>query len=821
MGTSGDLLSLASKFLNSNSSLSRVKENVPISDGAPVDLLWHKAPDIDTMRWNQAFPYQLIVVKKNVGDYVRWGAGQKGWTYTLPMPPESMTIQMPFAIQTWITMGGFVEEHNGAPLRMIHMHGSFGVNFGREKNSTPEPPTGFLQTIFAGTISAYKSVKDGATKGAIQATNVDDQSRYAKKADDLEKLTGWYQYRVLQTFFENYAALKKTTEGRAARLALAVWKDESVYLVQPMSFQVNKSAQSPLEYIYDLQFKATKRVPLETGIGSITVFQPPLLQRPNDLAAFQASIQKIRLLLQGSKRVIAAVGRDIAHAVFETVREMAMLVKDVLGLPLAIADLADNIIRDLHATIMEVGVSTMFDALKEGFARIGADFEFIGFAGESSDNKSNIETHPSAQIFNNPKDHFDVLADLPVGSLQIPPGTMAKIAEERDRISKLGREHWEERRLAIATIAAEFAVTVGMGSPTFNRTYGLTIVPPAVATVPTEEDYDIIFALNQLVIELNKLVVTDEHEPQARVDAIDSVAGMAARSGIAFTVPRGKYAVPFPYGSSLEMLAARYLQDPNRWHEIAALNGLQTPYVDEEGFELLLLTNGADSRVMVADASHLFVGQPVWLESRAASREKRRINKIEKLSGNQYLISVSGEADLDKYGTLARATLRAFLPNTVNSQQLIHIPSDQAPDEGNFRSRQIPGVDEFDRFLQVGGKDLLLTSSNDLVITPNGDSRWAFGLTNIVQKLRLAVGTRQGTLLQHPEYGLPLEVGMSMADLHPVDVAKAAEAMFQRDPSFAGVKAARVMVDGPTVHLGIAVEVAGTSQIIPVSIEAR
>ena len=56
---------------------------------------------------------------------------------------------------------------------------------------------------------------------------------------------------------------------------------------------------------------------------------------------------------------------------------------------------------------------------------------------------------------------------------------------------------------------------------------------------------------------------------------IEAVAGLARASGIAFTVPTSKFAVPFPYGMTLEMLAAQYLGSRDRWMEIAALNGLR------------------------------------------------------------------------------------------------------------------------------------------------------------------------------------------------------------------------------------------------------
>jgi hypothetical protein len=94
-------------------------------------------------------------------------------------------------------------------------------------------------------------------------------------------------------------------------------------------------------------------------------------------------------------------------------------------------------------------------------------------------------------------------------------------------------------------------------------------------------------------------------------------------------------------------------------------------------------------------------------------------------------------------------------------------------------------------------------------------------MTNIVQKVRLAFSVRQGTLNQHREFGLPIEVGSSVADISAVDLARASQGMFNGDPTFVGVAAAKVDMLGPVTRLGIAVEIAGTSQVIPVSVDVR
>jgi hypothetical protein len=140
-------------------------------------------------------------------------------------------------------------------------------------------------------------------------------------------------------------------------------------------------------------------------------------------------------------------------------------------------------------------------------------------------------------------------------------------------------------------------------------------------------------------------------------------------------------------------------------------------------------------------------------------------------------------------------------------------------DESEFKLEQIPGVDYFDPMIRVGGIDLLLDNNFDLVIAPNGDSRLAVGLTNIIQKAKVGLATVQGSVLHHPEYGLPISVGMASSEVSANDILNAAKNLFSQDPTFSGVSSASVLKQGNGIFLQLALGIAGTSQIIPLSVK--
>ncbi len=295
------------------------------------------------------------------------------------------------------------------------------------------------------------------------------------------------------------------------------------------------------------------------------------------------------------------------------------------------------------------------------------------------------------------------------------------------------------------------------------------------------------------------------------------MAGLAAKSGIAFQRPVSKFSVPFPYGSTLEMLSYRYLGTPDRWLEIVALNGLRTPFVDETGFSLPLLTNGKDNSIIVSTVTNLIAGQQVTLYSTTTTRTVRRIDSIKKLADGQYELVLDGDSDLSRYTVFNRANLHAFRPGTVNSQKLIYIPSNVDPGFNTLETKDIPGVDEFDPLIEVGGIDVLLTESNDLVVTSDGDNRWAVGMTNIIQMTRIELSTLRGSLMDHPGFGFPIRVGSSVADVTANDIIGSIQDMFTKSPVFESLESAKVSIESNAVVVTISALIKGTSQLLPLS----
>jgi hypothetical protein len=771
-----------------------------------------------------------------------------------------MTLGSPFAIATSVTLGGIVEEHNAAPIRSITFSGTFGVLPARPMGEALSRPN-FAQAIFGGTIGGFQAMVESGRRTFQAAGAVvditDDPTLRSKPnllSDDeretVDPISGYAQWRNLQKFLEIYVHDKKTPEGRDLRLAVAIWKDQAVYLVTPVSFDTRRTSASPLEYEYSLQFKAWKRVRLNgPGDYALERYVPPS-RDANTLARVFNTFREARETISNAKNLISAVGRDLDQSIYRILREIILLAKDALGVPLSLADmpfnLADQMIREVSRFVndaMDVGEAAMnvpramlargesraastMDNLSQALspataAKGGPMPAWMGSRGQrlTSDQQQLIqrikEEHIDISDTDNPVVQ-KLLDTVNIGDLELSPASIRKVAEARAAVRNLSRPDFVRMRDLVITVTSDVADTLGVGHEGYDATYGRerSRVNKSVAT---PDDMEVLYALNDCIIALDKLAFSRDID-RATLEPIEFVAGLAQRSGIAFQVPRSKFAVPFPYDTTLEWLARRYLNDPDRWMEIAELNGLREPYVDEEGFDLPLLVHGKGRDIVVADSSNLYIGQILFIGSDSVVRTKRRIVKIDKISESQSIITVDGEADLDQYLVGHRAKASAFLPGTVNSQMMIYIPSDAAPTEDDWKTKQIPGVDEFAHLKEVGGVDLLLTADGDIAMTPDGDNRLAVGLNNLIQRVRVAVGTRKGSLIRHPDFGLGIEPGTSTAEVDVKTLIQAVRDLFAGDPDFTGVEAAVASKDGPVAQISLAVGVRGVSSLIPVTV---
>jgi hypothetical protein len=789
-----------------------VESNVP-----QVSSRFFPQDAINAELWDQYTPYQLLIVRVIMSDQGPTYEPTR-WRYTLPISPQELSLVMPIATNMQATITGTSIQHGGAPFRELSLQGTTGITPHKNRGEALRQRD-TLSAIFAGTVSAA-ALGQNAVKRAQGNLDLNFNINKGLTASDgdpdriPEKTTGYYQMRLMEKFIESYIALKtgnkpdeetqrldpelSNVDPKTLRLAFCMWKDESIYLVEPLSFVKRRSAASPMEYTFQIQLRAYKRVRL--NISAPDLGHSSFVKRdPSALAQLFNRFRAAREVLTDLKDILESTISDPANLLNESIRESGLFLSEMSGLRSSIENYPEDIKREA-----EKATATAWQTLRSQF-QVTRELDRSLSAGQTLDSKQRQEFEK--------KIGSKVTAD----NLRLSNNARKKIFAENDRVKKMTRSDFEVAKRLIVKTSADFAQKIGASHPTYDALYGRSSAP--TNRKPTETEMDVLFALNEMAIIFGHLAVSSQIDPPTP-SSLEYVAGLAEKSGIAFRVPKSKMAVPFPYGSSLERLALQYLGDANRWHEIATLNGLRSPYVDEEGFSMDLLVNANDDYVVVGSVDRLYQGQTVWLSGSGLKRIKRHITRIEAVGANYNVITLDGERNLNQYTLNAKSKLEAFTPGTVNSQQIIYIPSGVEV-VNDPETKAVPGVNTFDSLLDRGGIDLLLTPDGDLAITQDGDCRLAYGLTNIVQTVKLALTTPRGSLLQHPEYGIGLPVGINTADVDVNEILKNAKEHFSRDPMFSGVRSAFAEKKGPVLRITLEVGIAGTSQFLPISIDIR
>jgi len=812
----------------------------------------------DGTKWNKAFPYTLKVVTVKGGSDSPLGTGLRALTSTgglgsgassdsvfsvvLPISPSNISVSTPVASNLTVTLNGIDEKHNGAPLRNITISGTTGVapfrldkygRSGQPQNQSVLEQLG--RDLFANTIQSLNNLGNainGRENDSLLDTSLltpptpaaeDSVRNLDKQINDSFGSgvygTGYWHFHKLVKFVDKYLERKKQKQFKDEYLVFAMEKDELYYQCSLRDFSFQKRPGT-LEYDYTITLTAYNYYKKEKSSGLAS----SLISNANKVTQALGYMNRGRKVIARAKDVFRGLEQD-ADNVLAVVRTAGLLIKDAMGLAQTAADFPQNVAKSAQQSI--VGAFDSLDAATKALlpANIAAAItgNSVGIQQNSQNDasaKAFIKNSSSSinELFSAPDNYVDFFDALGTDVFTTSDETARLIEEEIERVRNLDVSYFKLQRDQIEASAAIAAARLGVGDDRFNTSRGITI-ENTPSTGMTTGKLELLQALNDVISGLNTLIVNKRDLDRAVESYVGFYTDLAAQNGISMQTPAGKFAVTVPPGATLQQIANQYLGDSARWVEIAALNQLRAPYIDEEGFEKPVKGATSGSVITLSDAEDLYVGQPVMIKNSIDQPVSARIRRIEVIDNITVLVSLT--ASVTGYSEEKGTVLHAYLPGTVNTTSVLYVPTDRVSQllTGDFRIA--PSIEDQRVMNIISGTDLLLTSSGDFAVTSGGDVRVATGMTNLVQAAMLKMRTPKGSLVAYPDYGLGINGGDNTADVDVGLVNQSLQEAFLGDDRFTGVLASRIQKSGPTLSITALVGLPELDLTLPINATFR
>lgn len=814
---------------------------------------------IDGTRWDSLYPYRLLVVDVTKNNAIVGGSSTtditventktggkiefrpigRAWEFTLPITPSQLSITDQFSINTSATLRGVLEEHNGVKFKLIQASGTMGVWTQRSSVVDPVNDNSINQssigTLFAGTIEAATGVINQFNAVINTATSGHPANKPVPKTPENSpfgfKSTGYYNALALQQFLEQYAEAKKDPNHAGWRLVFDIPKQNQSFVVTPIQYNWIQNENKPTHFNYTFTLKAWRRIFLDEKVSKAS---KPQTIDSSVLQRIINTVSQARLLTSSVVDLIGAVRSDVRRPL-DVLRQTTLLLKDLAGVAITTADI-DFVKQTDYASAIKEALLTLKDTLlttaavssdvnvRNAILTISSSSEKVegltiysvsgGQLGKPAAFAQSID--PSNNIFRQPERNYKLMDQVPISILKLNNAQQEAVEKSIEVVRNLTIADLKSFRGVIQDLALQLSNNFGTGDTYYSQIYNKP-APISRLSPITIDEYGLLNSLYEVMQGYDILTATTELDDAKKQSSMEFIAGIADEANIDFQISNSKILAPVPFGLTIEQISARYLGDPNRWIEIVTLNNLRDPYIDEDGFTRDLLSNASGRQITISSVEDMYLGQRVVLKSDTQAPTSRKIIGIDRLSDTSYLVTLDGEADLGSYTIVDNAYIQAYLPGTINSQQKIFIPSDlPVPTEPNILA---PPSVAGDTLVGLSKVDWLLTDSGDIATNAFGDFRFSAGMTNLIQAMKIKLGTQKGSVLLHPDFGLGLKVGNSIADIDVQNIYNSISKMIEEDPRFQGLDSLQISLDGPSLTISMGVIIAGQSGVFPITFE--
>lgn len=475
------------------------------------------------------FPYSFAIFDTNVQDFNKADFAE----FQLPLAPQKINQVEHFAIAIKSTQGGTVVSHSGNKYKTLTISGTTGI------------------APFRGAGGVQKSTGEAIFQ-----------------PDELKYKSGFEVFEELRNYFKAYYEFKKNTHNQNYRLVFKNYKDGEFLIVELLDFQMDRQAPRSFLYDYNLSFKVLGHVSFKTQDDNLFEFERKLNQ------AVEA-IDTARGVFLRSQDILRQIESTYNATVIEPLRKASLAIKALQGISPTANDIGNRTIRNTITAAAALGILLKIEGFKAAAATSGG-----------SDVLDRVKLPPDAKVAST-MNAADAIIGLDEGLTLLSPedfpaSTQDLFAMESDAVLELPRSFYEttlEELYRVKNNAEDF---FGLGSEEYDALFDRTPTLEAdSAKIITDEEFDLLDGFNRAIRGIQNVLASDTLFKSSFNDRIQTIIN-SFDSQIDLQALQAVLQVIMPKDTDLERLAQKYLNDSNRWVEIAELNDLKTPFVIQD-----------------------------------------------------------------------------------------------------------------------------------------------------------------------------------------------------------------------------------------------
>lgn len=502
-----------------------------------------------------------IIDLKDFGSDLSLGSRSKSTTltYYLDIPPQAISQKEVFATNVSATRRGVIVESEGVVFKDIVIAGTTGVYPGSRDG-------------YGGQQANFKDFTSPPTRsGGVQDNGTSKSSTV---------ISGYAEFMALRAFFLKYSQSKIQNDGNKF-LVFINEKDQQALVVEPMEFTMERNSKNPMQYQYRIVLKCitTLDAAFSSDLGGAKDPGSIINDIVNVSRNAVAAIQQFRAAVGVTNRLVQSVSQEIDKTFIQPLRLLGTALNDVADARANILAVSTVLRRNLNESVLSIQENRFTKPQKEISKELLASGSIAtseitsGATANNSSSSGKISTRGSTDALTSNNLLNQAKADNYVSS------TINSL--ETSSLDPLPKSFVQSLRDQAQDLADDCADAVNLGNTDYdtiqNRTP--TIIPNPLRQATSNEylllgaTLRVIAALNQVLATNNLFLIDTEQTFEDDQAALKNIVDLQA--------PNTVREVTIMQGDTLERISLREYGTVARWVEIAVLNNLKYPYIDD------------------------------------------------------------------------------------------------------------------------------------------------------------------------------------------------------------------------------------------------